>query len=141
VGKSLHAVRERQVLQNYGDDSVVGKETRALLQKLGETDPSSSPIEKHHAIWIQQHLAGMCQPHNEEHLFVLVLRGLEAYCQSYEIEYASPVGEDGVIGEGVLQIAHGLNKLLNGQCRRLDPGTISGIIHKILTAHGFPEDD
>lgn len=66
-----------------------------------------------------------------------MLLGLAEYADAHEKAYGSPVGEDLVLGDDVEEIGHALLGLLNGNCGRLDCGTLDGAIRRLLTDVGL----
>ena len=64
-----------------------------------------------------------------------------AYRQQYLSRYESKIGDDGVLGDGWAAIGKGLLGLLNGECGGLNCGTLSGIIHEVLSSEGLDPDN
>jgi len=76
----------------------------------------------------------------EDGLTLLVV-GLAKWATDYRERYSGRVGDDGVLGDHWQAIAEGILGLLNGECGRLDAGTLDGILRRCLEAEGFTDDD
>lgn len=75
-----------------------------------------------------------------ERAIVLIASGLAEYAGSHFARYDSTIGEDGVLGEEWREIARGLLGLLNGECGRLDCGSVDSFIREKASAHGVDLD-
>jgi hypothetical protein len=65
--------------------------------------------------------------------------GLLLYGCEYEARYGadSKLGQDSVLGEAWLDMAHGYLALLNGETGRLDCGTLDGELRRWAARFGF----
>lgn len=86
--------------------------------------------------WDTRHNEAFRNPKGVEIAIVSLLQGLEKYIQVHGERYRSEVADDGVLGDGVADIAKGIRTLLNGELGRLDAGTIDGRLCHILKACG-----
>lgn len=78
---------------------------------------------------------------NTEQAYALMLRGWLMFADAHRDEYGSEIGEDGYTGdEAWLPIAKGLRAMLSCDLgRRMDCGTVDGIILDALTKAGYSE--
>ncbi len=75
-----------------------------------------------------------------EQAVVAMFGGLLAYADAHLSEFDTPIGSDGVLGERWHSIASGLLGLLDGECGRLDCGTIDATIRDVAAEHGFDKE-
>jgi hypothetical protein len=68
-------------------------------------------------------------------------QALEEYAFCHLTTYGSPIGDDGVLGKEWEHIARAVIGLLNGDCGRLDCGTIDAAIRDLGKAAGVNLDD
>ncbi len=80
------------------------------------------------------------QGKGHEQAVALLLNGLLAYADAHMSEFDTPIGSDGVLGERWHSIASGLLGLLDGECGRLDCGTIDATIRDVAAEHGFDKE-
>jgi len=86
--------------------------------------------------WQMLHLMALNQPKGFESGIVLILRGLKDYIDTYQMNYGSLVHNDGVLGDGVADIAKGIRTLLNGDVGRLDCNSLDKELVEILVKCG-----
>jgi hypothetical protein len=86
--------------------------------------------------WATRHNMALNSPRNMEYPIVKLLDALDSYILFHREKYDSDIFEDGVLGKGVVQIVTGIRTLLNGECGRLDCGTIDGHLHDLLDIAG-----
>lgn len=86
--------------------------------------------------WQQRHQAALENPQGCEIPIVGLFQALDSYIDTYYKRYQQTVFEDGVLFEGVKEIANGLRILLNGETGRLDCGTLDARLGQILRTCG-----
>lgn len=86
--------------------------------------------------WRVKHNEAVRNPAGFEVAIMGLLLGLETYRVEHALHYAANVGDDGVLCEGVIDIAKGIRTLLNGEIGRLDGGTIDGYLVGLLRECG-----
>ncbi len=90
--------------------------------------------------WQDRHRSAIFNPTLlVEKPIVDALRSWIDYALSHRQNYKTSIGDDGVLGEYWLQIGLGVRGLLNGDCGRLDCGTLDEIIVDNLNTAGFEE--
>lgn len=72
-----------------------------------------------------------------EHLITAARR----YAEAYRSHFDSPVGDDGVLGDGVRDVLRGVNTLLNGPLGREDGGTCSSMLCAIAREHNLADEN
>jgi hypothetical protein len=87
-----------------------------------------------------RHLDAIARPRGPERPISGMLHAWLLYADSHQERYGSGIGQDGVLGPEWAAIGRALRGLLNGECGRLDCGTVDGIILDTLKAEGFGED-
>jgi hypothetical protein len=90
--------------------------------------------------WQTRHLLAVQGPRGPEQPIVHLISAWLAYADSHRERFESGIGEDGVLGENWSKIGAELRGLLNGECGRLDCGTLDGTICSALEAEGFNPD-
>lgn len=63
------------------------------------------------------------------------------YARNHEARFGSKIGDDYVLGPAWARWGFALRDLLNGDCGRLDCGTLDTILHDNLADQGFNTDD
>ena len=91
--------------------------------------------------WKGRHLSAVKAPRNFETPIIGLLRSWLTYAALHEMRYESGIGEDGVLGDAWRDTGLAIHKLLDGDCGRLDCGTLSTIIHHNLAVQGFKEGE
>jgi len=86
--------------------------------------------------WQERHAMAMRMPRAQERPIVAMLKGWLAYAQDHRARFDSPIGEDGVLGPEWEAIGDALRGLLNGDCGRLDCGTLDGLILNTMRENG-----
>ena len=87
--------------------------------------------------WKDRHIQAMRTPVGNERPIVRMLEGFMSYADVYQARYEQTLSEDGVLGEAWRQTGKALIDLLNGECGRLDCGTVDALIRNTFTAQGF----
>lgn len=85
----------------------------------------------------KEHVLAVGNPRGFEHAVLGLFLSLAEYADAHQAAYGSPVGEDLVLGDDVEEIGHALLGLLNGDCGRLDCGTLDRAIRALLTDVGL----
>src|SRR5688572_10017184 len=75
-----------------------------------------------------------------ESAIVSLVAALEEYAVNHRGRYESAIGDDGVLGQYWEDIARGVLGLLNGECGRLDCGSVDSHIRNMAAAHGVTLD-
>ncbi len=101
-----------------------------FLNHLGNVMPNDNG-------WQDRHLKALKGPINFETAIVAMLEGWARYADVHASRYESPIGDDGVLGAHWQEIGNSIRALLNGECGRLDCGTIDGFIVETLRSEGF----
>lgn len=86
--------------------------------------------------WDERHNSALSNPKGPEIPITTLLLGLEDYMHSYSVRFNTEIYEDGVLGDGVIDIVKGIRTLLNGETGRLDCGTIDARLVEILRKCG-----
>ena len=88
-----------------------------------------------------RHERAILAPQGSEAPVVGMLKSWLTYADVHRERFESGIGEDYVLGPEWAKIGVGLLGLLNGECGRLDCGTVDSIIRATLKAEGLgPED-
>lgn len=82
--------------------------------------------------WKVRHNEALENPMLFERPIIYALDALEQYRARHLQRYGSKVEDDGVLSQGVADIAKGIRTLLNGELGRLGAGTLDGYLVKIL---------
>lgn len=109
--------------------------TKPYVNRLRETPNYPDTTQ-----WKQRHLDAVTLPRNNEVPIVQALRAWLYYADMHRNRYESGIGEDGVLGPAWAQWGDALRQLLNGDCGRLDCGTLDSILCNTLTDEGFDPD-
>ena len=90
--------------------------------------------------WKQNHIKAMVEPVRFEIPISSMLRAIQDYAALYRERFESTIGNDGVLGEGLKDMIQGLRVLLNGDCGRIDCGTIDSKLCELAERHGIELD-
>lgn len=90
--------------------------------------------------WKNQHRDALLRPKGFEKAVTDMIQAWLDYAECHATRYESGIGEDGVLGQAWAYLGKGIIDLLNGDCGRLDCGTICRVIHDTLKAEGFDPD-
>ena len=91
--------------------------------------------------WVAQHMNAVNCPRNAaERSIVNAIESWLMYADFHSARYESGIGDDGVLGPAWAQWGASLRTLLNGDCGRLDCGTLDSLLCNTLTAEGFDPD-
>lgn len=92
--------------------------------------------------WQERHMAAVLRPvnHGEGTVGGLIRAWLD-YADEHARHFESGIGEDGFLGKEWAAIGAAIRGLLNGDCGRLDCGTLDGILYNTLKDEGFNPDD
>lgn len=91
--------------------------------------------------WKIRHNDAMAYPDRMERPIVHMLQALESYANWHKDRYESKLGADYVLGPAWLDMAKGLRTLLNGDCGRLDCGTLDSMIIDMVKDAGFDTEE
>lgn len=87
--------------------------------------------------WGARHCAAWREPQPVEAGIVGLIQAAAVYADSHKSRFGSKVGDDGVLGDHWADILRNVRGLLNGECGRLDCGSVDGLILSMLEAEGF----
>lgn len=91
--------------------------------------------------YLVRHNQAIQNPRGIERAVVSLRAGLLEYGLQYADRYEGcELGQDGVLGEGWLDMARGYLALLNGETGRLDCGTLDGEVRHWAKKFGFEEE-
>lgn len=113
-----------------------------FLNKKGEKMPDTGGWQGRHLAALLPCVVGMAplpRPSLEASM-VAMLDAWAGYADAHRQRFESGIGDDGVLGPEWEKIGHSILRLLNGDCGRLDCGTIGGFIRDTLTAEGMNGD-
>lgn len=88
--------------------------------------------------WGARHCAAWREPGVEAGVVGLV-EAAATYADSHERRYGSKLGDDGVLGQHFADILKAVRGLLNGECGRLDCGTVDKLLVDMMIAEGIEE--
>jgi hypothetical protein len=91
--------------------------------------------------WVHRHNLAVTNPNNTEKPIVDFCKALKLYADNHKVRYDSNIAHDGVLGEAFLEILKNVRALLNGECGRLDCGTIDAYLISIAEKAGFDTKD
>lgn len=90
----------------------------------------------------QNHLEAIVNPRpGHEAAFVYMIRGCLEYADGHQVECGFSAGEDAYLGKFWGDIAFQIEELLSGPLGRLDPGSLSLLINKVLCENGIDPDE
>jgi hypothetical protein len=90
--------------------------------------------------WQTRHTGALRKPRGFEAPIVGMISAWAQYADTHRTRYESPIGADGVLGPEWQAIGVAILGLLNGECGRLDCGTLDGFIRDTLTSEGCNGD-
>lgn len=90
--------------------------------------------------WQQRHMHALMRPTGPERAVIGLLAGWATYADQHRAHYGSGIGADGVLGPQWMAIGEAIRGLLNGECGRLDCGTLDAFICNTLRAEDFDPD-
>jgi hypothetical protein len=70
-----------------------------------------------------------------------IIRQVDVYCSAYKAMYEQPVGDDGVLSQGVTDLLRGVDCLLNGELGRQDGGHLSAQLYELATRNGLTDEN
>ena len=89
----------------------------------------------------EQHARALLFPTIAERPLVRLAGALWEYATAHRLRYGAPIGRDGVLGDAWLDVARGFVGLLNGECGRLDCGTLDAEVRQLAKAEGFTAEE
>ena len=87
--------------------------------------------------WKIRHHTAMINPKDMEIPIVHIFQAIKQYAYYHKCRYESTIGEDYFLGPAWLCMVKSLRTLLNGDCGRLDCGTIDGQLIDMAKDAGF----
>jgi hypothetical protein len=101
-----------------------------------------NPSEKSYRDYLVRHFEALQHPRGAERAIASLRSGILQYAVEYGERFEGcQLGEDGVLGDAWLAMAKGYLGLLNGECGRLDCGTLDGEIRRWAVQHGFTQQE
>ena len=92
--------------------------------------------------WGKRHVSAWVMPRKAyEASIVAIVTALATYADAHREAYDAPLGEDAILGEAWANMVRSARVLLNGECGRLDCGTLDGLLLGMLEAEGLESDD
>lgn len=92
--------------------------------------------------WAKEHECAVYHPREDsERAIVELFTGRLRYADAHRRRYESGIGCDGVLGEEWAAIGKSLIGLLNGECGRLDCGTLDSLARNVLHSEGFDPEN
>jgi len=91
--------------------------------------------------WKERHMSAVNFPVRFEEPIVNLIKGWLIYADEHQARYESRIGDDGVLGRYWEDIGDSLRGLLNGDCGRLDCGTLDGLILNAMLEAGIETED
>ena len=91
--------------------------------------------------WGARHADAFDSPRGMERPIVGLYRALAEYADTHLARYASPIGDDGVLGDEWMQMLKALGGLLNGELGRLDGGTLDALRYALAETAGFTREE
>lgn len=91
-------------------------------------------VPKHN--WQRRHNEAIQSPEGFEVGMVALAKFIRRYSAEHEARYERKIGDDYVLGPAFIDIVRGFRTLLNGECGRLDCGTLDGFACEILKENG-----
>lgn len=91
--------------------------------------------------YLTRHNQAIQAPRGFERAITALRAGLLEYGLQYGERYdGCEIGKDGVLGDGWLDLARGYLALLNGECGRLDCGSLDSEVRSWARKFGFEEE-
>jgi hypothetical protein len=91
--------------------------------------------------WQDRHLQAVTMPKGPELGIVSLITGWAMYADTHRARYENGIGKDYFLGPCWAAIGANIRTLLNGECGRLDCGTLDAFLHDTLKAEGFDPDN
>jgi hypothetical protein len=91
--------------------------------------------------WQGQHHRAIVYPRGSEVPIVEMLKGWFEYADHHFSQFESLIGDDGFLGQHWEAIGDALRALLNGDCGRLDCGTVDGFILNTMRDNGIDTEN
>jgi hypothetical protein len=91
--------------------------------------------------WGYRHWLAFNNPRRSTEVSIVnLMKATALHADNHREAYGSGIGEDGVLGDHWADIVRGIRGLLNGDCGRLDCGTLDGTLCDMLAAEGFDRE-
>lgn len=91
--------------------------------------------------YLARHHQAIQNPRGIERAIVALRAGLLEYGLQYGDRYdGCAIGDDCILGDAWFDLARAYLTLLNGECGRLDCGTLDGEVRRWATKFGFKEE-
>lgn len=87
-----------------------------------------------------RHCAAWREPSSRaESAIVGMVNAAADYADQHEAKFETKIGDDGVLGPHWQAIVNGIRGLLDGECGRLDCGTVNSLLCEMLRREEFEE--
>src|SRR5208283_6086371 len=87
--------------------------------------------------WQERHMEAVKHPRSFEQPMVHAIEAWLQYADEHQTRYESLIGDDGVLGDYWESMGDALRGLLNGECGRLDCGTLDSLILDAMREAGI----
>ena len=108
---------------------------------MSHSDKLLNPPAKGNAPdWLVRHYNAILAPMDGEKNIIGILESWAGYADEHRNRFESSIGDDYVLGPPWANIGTSARDLLNGECGRLDCGTLDAFILDTLHKEGFDEN-
>jgi hypothetical protein len=90
--------------------------------------------------WRERHIEAFEHPIGFERAMVCMITGWLRYADLHFSRYEALLSDDAFLGPVWEQMGLNIRSLLNGECGRLDCGTLDHVLVEALEDHGFKVD-
>lgn len=90
--------------------------------------------------WQERHHKALRFPVNYEVVIVGMFKAWYEYAVLHELRFDSMIGDDYILGKAWSEIGSQLRVLLNGECGRLDCGTLDAFVFNTMKDHNVDMD-
>lgn len=90
--------------------------------------------------WGARHCGAWANPKPQELPIVRMIEAAAVYADNHKARFESPLGEDSFLGPEWGKIVKAIRALLNGECGRLDCGTVDSLLLDMLNAEGMGDE-
>lgn len=114
--------------------------TTMQLRRIIETANSEIDSMPTDTGWQTRHRLAWRLPTGPERPIVAMFQAIADYGDTHELRFASTIGDDGFLGPLWFDMVKSLRGMLNGDCGRLDCGTLDRILCRFAESQGFNID-
>lgn len=91
--------------------------------------------------WFERHLNAWHTPKKTEAPIVAFIKAIAQYADAHRERFETGIGDDGFLGPLWLEMIRSTRGLLNGDCGRLDCGTLDHMLCEMARAEGTDDSD